>query len=302
MDSGPPLLSTEDVRRLERLTISSLDAIEAGLIGQREGPRRSATGVEFAEHRRYGPGDDLRRIDWNAYGRIGELLVKTAPDKARVWLSILLDTSRSMDHGEPTKLHYGRRLAALLGAVALLRSDSVQVRVLSDGESVAGGRVDAVGMLGVLASEVQRLPAGRGTELARSIAHAGLVGERSELVALVSDCLVASDDLAAALSQLARSSRSAVLLHVLDPRDAIAGPIGDFELRDRETDEERRTRVTEQLQLRYAERYAEFRSQTEARCRTAGVHYVPATTSVDPLELLFEIARTGALVRQGSVN
>jgi uncharacterized protein (DUF58 family) len=297
MAGDPPLLTTEDVRQLERLSIASLSAIESGLTGQREGPTRTAAGLEFAEHRRYTPGDDLRRIDWGAYGRLRELLVKTAPSESRMWLSLMIDASRSMDAGGPNKLWYARRLAALLGTVALLRSDSVQVLVLSDGSSVAGGRLDAAGMLSVLAQEIARLPAGTQTELARSVARSRTAGQRTELSVLISDCLVPRADLEGALSQLARTARSGVLVHVLDAAEGQAGPAGGVELTDRETGERVRTLVTEQLRDRFAQRHAEFQARTEAACREAGVHYVGASTTVDPRELLFEAARTGRLVR-----
>src|ERR1700744_6244899 len=176
MAGDPPLLDTSDVRQLERLSIASLSAIEAGFTGQREGPARTVAGLEFAEHRRYAPGDDLRRLDWSAYGRLRELLVKTAPSESRIWMSLLVDASRSMDAGEPNKLWYARRLAALLGTIALLRSDSVQVHMLADGRSIAGGRLDAAGMLSALAAEIARLPGGTPTELARSIARSSAIG------------------------------------------------------------------------------------------------------------------------------
>ena len=301
MAGEPPLLSSEDVRRLERLSIASLDAVEAGLTGQRQGPARMAAGLEFAEHRRYTPGDDLRRIDWNVYGRLRELLVKTAPSESRIWLSEMIDVSRSMDSGNPNKLWYARRLAALLGTVALLRADSVQVHVLSDGDSIAGGRLDAAGMLSVLAQEVARLPTGTGTGLARSVARSRAAGERTELGILISDCLVAFADLQGALSQLSKTARSAVLVHVLDEEEGRAGPTGGVELTDRETGEQLRTLVTDELRGRLAERYEQFRARTEAACRDAGVHYLAAPTSVDPLELLLEAARTGRLLRSATV-
>jgi uncharacterized protein (DUF58 family) len=297
MVAAAPLLSSEDVRRLERLSITSLHAIEAGLTGQREGPARTASGLEFAEHRRYAPGDDLRRIDWNVYGRLRELLVKTAPSESRIWLSAMIDASRSMDSGDPNKLWYARRFAALLGTVALLRSDSVQVHVLADGGSIAGGRVDAAGMVAVLAQEIARLPAGTATQLTGSVARSRAVGERTELGVLISDCLVAPGDLKAALSQLSRTARAAVLVHVLDPEEARAGPIGGVELTDRETGERLRTLVTDQLRERLSERYQQFRARVQAACQGAQVHYVPAMTTIDPLELLLDGAREGRLLR-----
>lgn len=290
------LLSREDVRQLERLSLDSLDAIGAGLVGRRAGPQRG-TGVDFADYRRYTPGDDIRRIDWHAYGRLGELFVKTAPWEAHVWLSVLLDTSQSMDSGEPNKLHYARRLAALLGTVALLRADAVQVQVLSDGEAVAGGPLDAAGMLGMLELEVKRLPAGRTTELESSVRRARAAGYRAELAVLISDVLVGPDDLVAALSELARVSRFAVLIHILDPSERAAGPNGSVELRDRETGRSMRATITEQTRVRYAERYERFRTETVETCRRAGVRYLAAPTTVDPLELLVASAHRGAILR-----
>ncbi|HEX5195349.1 MAG TPA: DUF58 domain-containing protein [Solirubrobacteraceae bacterium] len=301
MADPAPLLSSDDVRRLERLSIASLDAIEAGLTGQREGPARTAAGLEFAEHRRYTPGDDLRRIDWNVYGRLRELLVKTAPSESRIWLSEMIDASRSMDAGEPNKLWYARRLAALLGTVALLRSDSVQVHVLADGGSIAGGRLDAARMVSVLAREITELPAGTETELARSVARSRAVGERTELGVLISDCLVGAADLEAALAQLAKTARAAVLVHVLDPAEGEAGPTGGVELTDRETGERLRTLVTDQLRVRLAERYQQFRARVQDACVQASAHYVAAPTTIDPLALLLDTARIGRVLRSATV-
>ena len=201
MAGDPPLLST-DGRPPAGAAVDRL--VERDRVGAHRAaggsPARTAAGLEFAEHRRYTPGDDLRRIDWSAYGRLRELLVKTAPSESRMWMSLMIDASRSMDSGEPNKLWYARRLAALLGTIALLRSDSVRVHVLSDGGSVAGGRLDAAGMLSVLAQEIARLPGGTRTELARSVARSRTAGQRTELSVLISDCLVPFADLEGALA------------------------------------------------------------------------------------------------------
>jgi uncharacterized protein (DUF58 family) len=295
LGAEPPLLSRDDVRQLERLSLVSLGAIAAGLIGQREGAGRGQ-GVEFADYRRYTPGDDVRRIDWNVYARLRELLVKTSPQEARVWLSVLLDTSRSMDYGQPNKLRYGRRLATLLGTVALLRSDRVQVQVLSDGGAIAGGQLDAASMLRLLSVEVERLPEGRTTDLARSIRAARAGAEDPELAVLITDAMVPPDDLSAAVSEFARFSRAAALVHVVDPADEVALPIGDVELRDLETAQALRVVITDEVRRGYEDRYREFGARVQAQCRADGINYVAATTSVDPLELLLDMARSATLI------
>jgi uncharacterized protein (DUF58 family) len=299
-DVEPPLLTREDVRQLERFSLDSLEAINVGLVGQREGARRGE-GVEFADYRAYTPGDDLRRIDWHVYARQHELVVKMAPRESRASLSVMLDASRSMDLGEPNKLRYGRRLTALLGTVALLRSDAIQVQVLSDGNAVAGGQLDAPGMLAALAFEVQQLPSGRTTQLERSVRRARISSAQQEVAVLISDCLVPPDDLNGALRQLSRSATAATLMHVLDPAEASPALRGSVELQDRETGQRLIATMTDDLERRYLEHYREFVEGTQAACRANGIHYLPASTSVDPLELLVETGRRGMLMQASTI-
>jgi hypothetical protein len=167
----------------------------------------------------------------------------------------------------PNKLRYGRRLTALLRAIARLRSDPVRIQMLADGGAATGGLLSSPGLVAALADEIERLPSGTTTELARSVVAATIAGTRVELTVLISDCLVAPADLKAALSRLARTARSAALVQLLDPAEAVAGPLGAAELRDHETGELLRTLVTEELR----ERYARCRADTEAACAAAGV-------------------------------
>jgi uncharacterized protein (DUF58 family) len=296
---APGLLDSADIRRLQRLSVRTLAALTQALIGQREGSGRGGAGVEFAEHRRYVPGDDLRRIDWNAFGRLDELLIKVSPVETRARLVVMLDASASMagdDPGPPSKLHYGRRLAALLGAIALLHSDSVQVQLLSDGHATGATTLDAPGMLGLLAYELERLPGGIETQLGAAVAEARTHGGGGDVAVLISDALVPDDDLAAALRELARAGRFATLLHVLDPAEAEAGALGGARLRDRETGEMITTEITELLRKRYARRYAEMLTRVADRCRAAGVNYLRMPTDEDPLDALLQRARGGSLV------
>ncbi len=76
-----PLLDRATSQALEALSLESLDALVAGLVGEREGPGQAA-GFEFADYRRYIPGDDVRRIDWNIYARLRELHIRTSPQEA----------------------------------------------------------------------------------------------------------------------------------------------------------------------------------------------------------------------------
>ena len=290
-----PLISSDDIRALEQLTLDSLDALLGGIGIRQGGPGRTG-GFEFADYRRYTEGDDVRRIDWAVYSRLRELHVRTPPQETRLALAILLDASASMDFGQPSKLRYAQRLATLLGAVALMRADSVQVHALYDGNAVTGGLHATSGMLGPLAHELSEIPSGQTTDLASSVRRARDQGADAEMAVLISDALTPPAQLAEALHELARDARTAVLQHIVDETDATAGPSGRAALVDRETGHRLELDVTEDTRMRYAERYARFRGAVERSCRAERVRYLEVSTSVDPLTLLLENARTASLL------
>ena len=98
--------------------------------GERKSKRRGSS-VEFAEHRNYTFGDDLRHIDWNVYGRLDKLFLKLFLEEEDLHVYTLLDTSLSMDFGTPTKLHYGKQVAAALSFIGLVNHDRVLLDTFS---------------------------------------------------------------------------------------------------------------------------------------------------------------------------
>src|SRR6186997_3491640 len=106
--SGPsPLLDPEFLAKLEQLELVSRKIFVGRMKGERKSKRRGSS-VEFADHRNYAVGDDLRHIDWNVYGRLDRLFLKLFLEEEDLHFYTLLDTSLSMDFGDPTKLHYGK--------------------------------------------------------------------------------------------------------------------------------------------------------------------------------------------------
>jgi len=292
-----PLLTRQDLALLEGLSLESLDAVLAGFAGQRETPGL-AVGFEFADYRRYNHGDDVRRIDWNIYGRLHELYVRSAPQEASLRLSVLIDASRSMQSGPHDKLRYARRLAALLGAVALLRGDGAQVSTLFDGRSGVGAGFDSSGdALSAMLDELERLPAGRTTDLRDSLRQARASGwQQPELAVLVTDGLIGAQDLEPVVGELAASARSATLVQVCEAQQA-ADWTGSNTLVDSETGARLDVVITPETGERYAQRYAQWSKTIEQTCRRRGLGYVKAETSVDPLALLLDLARRRSLVQ-----
>ena len=129
--AGHELLSTDFLTQLERLTLLSRRSFRGRVKGERRSPRKGIS-VEFSDYRQYGVGDDLRYVDWNVYARLDRLYLKLFVDEEDLCVHLLVDASKSMDFGRPTKLRYAARVAAALGFVGLVSLERVGVGVLRE--------------------------------------------------------------------------------------------------------------------------------------------------------------------------
>jgi uncharacterized protein (DUF58 family) len=122
------LLAPEFLRELEVLKQRLEIEVRSGGIGERAS-RRKGGSAEFAEHRPYEPGDDLRRIDWLAFARSGQPMTKLFRAEEDAVVRLCLDASRSLEVGSPTKLETAKRIAAAIGYLALARGQRVELDV-----------------------------------------------------------------------------------------------------------------------------------------------------------------------------
>src|SRR5437667_6988732 len=99
------LFDAEFMRKLERLSLISRKLKQGRLKGERRSTKRGQS-VEFADYRNYTHGDDLRRVDWNAYARMERLFIKLYQEEEDLTVHILLDASRSMDWGDPNEVTF----------------------------------------------------------------------------------------------------------------------------------------------------------------------------------------------------
>ena len=150
------LLEGAFLERLERLALVTRRRVS----GQGKGDRRSirkGTSIEFVDYRHYTPGDDPRSVDWNIYRRSGNLYVKQFEEEEIVTAHVLVDVSRSMDWGSPSKLQFASRLAAALGYIVLAGSSRLVVTTLSGATATsfgpAWGRRSVAGLIEFLQRE-----------------------------------------------------------------------------------------------------------------------------------------------------
>src|SRR5579885_3473960 len=124
-----PLLTPEFLRWLESLELVSRKLLAGRMKGDRLS-KRKGRGSEFADFRPYSVGDDLRFLDWNLFGRLEKLFLRLFLEEEDLHVYLLIDNSRSMDFGTPTKLRYAQQVAAALGFVGLVNLDRVTVEAI----------------------------------------------------------------------------------------------------------------------------------------------------------------------------
>lgn len=126
------LLDPEFMNRLDSLDVLSRKILQGKLQGERRSKRRGQS-VEFADHRPYVAGDDLRFVDWNIYGRLEQLFLKLFIEEQDLTVHVMADVSASMSVGEPSKELFIKKLAAALGYVSLVNNNRVTLSVFADG-------------------------------------------------------------------------------------------------------------------------------------------------------------------------
>ena len=113
MNNTQSAFDSEFLKKLEYLYIVSKKIFAGRIKAERRSTQRGVS-VEFADYRNYTAGDDFRYIDWNAFARLDELLLKLYEEREDLHIYFLVDASQSMTYGEPQKLLYAKRVAAAL--------------------------------------------------------------------------------------------------------------------------------------------------------------------------------------------
>jgi uncharacterized protein (DUF58 family) len=188
--------------------------------GRHPSPHRGSS-VEFAEYRKYVPGDDLRRLDWRAYGRSDRFYVKEYEADTNLRCCLVLDTSGSMDFGPAgvTKIEYARRIAGALGHLALQQGDAVGLSCVADGlvRNVPPRRNPAH-LMAVF--DVLEQARARGETRLVPVLHelAESVRQRA-LVVILSDLFVEPELLRGCFQHLRFRKHDVAVFHLLDPSE-----------------------------------------------------------------------------------
>jgi uncharacterized protein (DUF58 family) len=206
--------------RLAGFPLLARRPMQGNVSGRHPSPHRGSS-VEFAEYRKYVPGDDLRRLDWRAFGRSDRFFVKEFEADTNLRCCLVVDTSGSMGFGTVgmSKLEYARRIAGALGHLALLQGDAVGLAC------VAGGiirnippRRNPSHLMAVFDVLEQTQPQGQSQLVPVLHELAETISQRA-LVVIISDLFVEPEELRSCFQHLRFRRHDAAVFHLLDPQE-----------------------------------------------------------------------------------
>jgi uncharacterized protein (DUF58 family) len=290
-----PLLEPEFLHKLEQLELVSKKIFVGRMKGERKSKRRGSS-VEFADHRNYSVGDDLRHIDWNVYGRLDKLFLKLFLEEEDLHVYTLLDTSLSMDFGEPTKLHYGKQVAAALAFIGLVNHDRVILDSFSTQLTAGIPSVRGRSQMWRVVQHLERLEATGSSNLtvaakAFAIKHTG-----KGVVVVISDFLD-KHGYEDALRYLLARNMDIYVIHVLSREEVEPEIVGDLRLVDAEDEDVAEISVSAPLLKRYKENLNAFVGGLKEWCTRRGITYI-FTTNQNPFDkLILNYLRERGLVR-----
>ena len=213
-------LDPKVIAQLGALPLLSRKPMLGSVSGRHASPHRGAS-VEFAEYRKYVPGDDLRRLDWRAYGRSDRFYIKEFEADTNLRMVLVLDTSGSMDFGSvgTTKLEYGRRISAALSYLAVQQGDAVGLSCVADGivHNIPAKRNPA--HLTTLYDTLELAEPQGETGLVEVLHELAETVRQRALVVILSDLFVETEQLRECFEHLRFRKHDVAAFHLLDPEE-----------------------------------------------------------------------------------
>lgn len=281
------------LRRIERLSVVARKTFRGSGHGQRR-VRAHGTSTEFADHRLYAAGDDLRHLDWNLLARHDRLYLKRFHDEQDVRVHLVLDASLSMGSGEPPKFDAARRLLAAVGWLALTGQDVVALHAMGgEGETPPPplqGRASARRML----AWFEGLRPSGAVDLEEALVAVGARARRPGILFIVSDFLSAGA--ARGLEKLGAARHQVHAVHLLSPEERRPALQGDLRLVDVETESELLVSLSPRLLKLYAETLAGLEAELEEACRRSAASLTSAGSEESTEDLVFRRLRLQGLL------
>ena len=294
------LISPDLMKRLEQLQLLARRRSKSTAKGERRSGARGQS-VEFADYRTYVPGDDLRWIDWNLFGRLERLFIKLYEEERELPVTIYLDSSESMSFGRVSKFDFARQVAAAVGYVALCGFDRVTVEPfpLADDQAGLVGELRAVrGRRSAMRffDNLNRLKAGGTADFNQALRLGAMKHRAQGVIVVLSDFLdpAGYED---GLKSLASRGSEVHAVQILAPEELEPSSYGDLRVIDSETGAEQEVTFGKYRLKSYRATVQNSCRRLQEYCRARGIRYQLAQSDTPIEDLLLKAMRTGGMWR-----
>ncbi|MGB5329333.1 MAG: DUF58 domain-containing protein [Gammaproteobacteria bacterium] len=282
---GQRFIDPDVLTRIDNLELVARGVVDGFISGLHRSPMLGMS-VDFAEHRAYMPGDDVRRIDWRLFARTDRLYVKEFEADTNANLHLLLDVSRSMDFGSGavTKLEYAKFLAASLAYLSRRQRD--RIGLITFDNEVVETIPPSIRHFNMVLHALDRITAGGASNYHEPLAKIALNLGRRSLVVLISDLYDTPDRLLGAINQLRHRGNDLIVFHLLDPQEL------NLDLGDVSSVEDLESGInlplaTDQFRDQYRQLIRDHRAELERRFGANQIDYIFADISRPLDNILF---------------
>ena len=284
------LMDAELMKKIERLSIASKKLFPGTMKGKRRSTKRGSS-VEFADYRDYQLGDDFRFIDWNIYARLDRLFLKTFVAEENIYIHILLDVSNSMTFGTPSKLEYGKRVAAVLGHIGLVDLDIVMMTTFAENVTGQLSPVRGKDRIFTLLDFLENAQPSGETRMDESLKRYALTVAHPGVAIVISDFLAPRSSYEEALKALIHKNFDVNVIQVMSAEELHPTFSGELKLRDAETGETKEITVTDRMLRRYEKRLTAFCHNLNQFCTMNNITYSRTSTSLPFEDLILRTLR-----------
>ena len=271
-------LQPETVALLNSMAMRARLVVEGYIIGQHQSPYHGFS-VEFAEHRAYGSGDEIRHIDWKLFGKTDRLYIKRYEEETNMRTQIILDTSRSMLYksGKVSKLTYANSLAASLSYLMINQQDAVGITQFSKKIDNTIPPKSKPSHLGIILAQLDDERTGMDTKVGLVLHELAERIKKRGLVILISDLLDDQNNIMNGLKHFRHQKQEVIVFHILDRKELEFNFNTRTKFIDMESGEEI---VTEpwHIQSDYKRLITNLQSNYKKECREHLIDYVPVFT------------------------
>lgn len=256
--------------KLNTLKMSLNMRLSQGMSGIRKSSARGSS-VEFSDFREYMLGDDIRRIDWNAYGRTDKLYIKQFMEEKEGIFQIFIDTSRSMCFGGVSKSKLALQVAGALSYIILNNLDRVYINEMKENSLTRGKGVTGGAAFSHVLNDLNRIVFDGKTTLNKTILSRQV--QTGGVSIIISDFLD-REGIDEAMKYLAYKKQAVVLIQILSREEMDINYEGTLNILDMETDERVKITMSNATIKKYKEQVEDLRSRLQTLAGKYGAHYI----------------------------